>query len=59
MTSLVPSFLVGASSFLLVTRTTIKTWISFKFKENQPQTVELTALEHHKNLHRLTKGDLL
>ena len=58
VTTLVPSYLIGSSSFFQVTRTIIKAWISLNFKKNQPQTVELTALEHHKNLHRLTMGDV-
>ena len=57
--TLAPSFLIGSSQFVQVTRTTIKTWISLNFEWNQPQTVELTAQELHKNLHRLTMGDLL
>ena len=47
VTTLAPSFLIG-SSFLQVTRINIKTWINLNFKQNQPQTVELTALERHK-----------
>ena len=31
----------------------------FEFQVDQPQIVELTALERHKNLYRLTMGDLL
>ena len=45
VTTLAPSFFIGFSSFLQVGRTTIKAWMSLNFKQNQPQTVELTALE--------------
>ena len=41
MTTLAPSFLIGSSSF----RTTVKTCMSLNFKQNQPQTVKLNALE--------------
>ena len=46
MITLVPSFLIGFSSFLQVARKTIKAWMSLNFKQNQPRTVELTVLEH-------------
>ena len=59
VTTLVRSFFfIGSSSFFQVTRTIIKAWMSLNFKKNQSQTVELTALERHKTLHRLTMGDL-
>ena len=48
VTTLAPSFLIGSSSFLQVTSTTIKAWMSLYFKKNQPQTVQLTARERHK-----------
>ena len=48
VTAPVPSLLIGSPSFFQVTRATIKTWMSLNFKQNQPQTVDLTALEHHK-----------
>ena len=48
VTSIVPSFLIGSSSILQVTKTTIKAWMSLNFKQNQPQIVELTALERLK-----------
>ena len=31
--TLAPSFLIGSSSFLQVTRTTIKSWMSSKFRQ--------------------------
>ena len=46
--TLAPSILIGSSSFLQVTRAAIKSGMSLNFKHNQPQTVELTSLEHHK-----------
>ena len=49
MTTLAPSFFIGSSSFVQVTGTTIKTWMSLNLKYNQPQTVKLTALDCHKN----------
>ena len=48
VSTLVPSFLIGSSSFLHVTRTTIKTWMSLNFSGIPPLTVELAALEHLK-----------
>ena len=41
-----PSFLIGSSSFLQVTRTIIKSRISLNFGQIGPQTAELAALEH-------------
>ena len=43
--TLAPSFLTGSSSFLQVTRTTIKSWTSLKFDQILPWTAELAALE--------------
>ena len=40
------SFLIGSSSFLQVTRKTIKAQMSLNFMQILPQTVELAALEH-------------
>ena len=42
---LAPSFLIGSSSFLQVTRTIIKTWTSSKFDQIRAWTAELPALE--------------
>ena len=39
------SFLIGSSSFLQVTRTTIKAWTSSNFDQIRPWTAELAALE--------------
>ena len=43
--TLAPSFLTGSSSFLQVTRTTIKSWTSSKFDQILPLTAELAVLE--------------
>ena len=45
VTTLVPSFLDGSSSFLQVTRPTIKAWMCSKFSQIRPWTEELAALE--------------
>ena len=50
VTTLAPSFLIGSSSFLKVTRISIKAWMRLNLKYNQPQTVELTSLEQHKQI---------
>ena len=43
--TLAPSFLIRSSSFLQVTKTTIKSWTSLKFDQIGPWAAELTALE--------------
>ena len=43
-----PSFLIESSLFLQVTRTTIKSGLSFKLSLIGPCTAELAALEHLK-----------
>ena len=49
MTTLVPSFLDGSSSFLQITRLTIKAWIGLSFGKVPSLTSELAALERQKN----------
>ena len=49
VTTLVPSFLDGYSSFLQVTRTVIKSWMSLNFGKIPFLTSELAALERLKN----------
>ena len=49
MSILAPSFLIGSSSFLQVTRTTINAWMSLNFGGIPLLTAELAALEHLKN----------
>ena len=45
VTTLAPSFLIGSSSYLQVTRTSITSWTSSKFGQIGPRTGELAALE--------------
>ena len=56
MSTLAPSFLIGSSSHLQVTRTFIISRTSSKFDQIGPRTVELAALERLENLHRLIMG---
>ena len=48
MATLAPTFLNGYSSYLQVTRTSIKSWLSSKFGQIPPLTTELAALERPK-----------
>ena len=48
MTPLLPSFLDGSSSFLQITRPTIKAWMGLNFGKIQSLTSELAALERQK-----------
>ena len=43
--TLAPSFLIGSSSYLQVTRTSITSRTSLKFGQIGPRTAELAALE--------------
>ena len=45
VSTLSPSFLIGSSSFLQVTRRTITSQTSLKFVQIGPRTAELAALE--------------
>ena len=49
MTILVPSFLDGSSSFLQITRPTIKAWMGLNLGKIPSLTSELAALERQKN----------
>ena len=49
VTTLVPSFLDRSSSFLQITRPTIKAWMGLNFGKIPSLTSELAALEHQKN----------
>ena len=49
MTTLVPSFSNGLSSFLQVTRSAIKAWMSLNFDKIPSLTSELAALERVRN----------
>ena len=59
MSTLVPSFLIGSSSYLQVTRTTIISRTSSNLGQIQPRTAELAALAVLKNPHRLIMGEIL
>ena len=50
MTTLALSFLIGSSSFLQITRTTIKSRMSLKFGQIQSWTADLAALDRLKYL---------
>ena len=49
MTTLVPSFFNGSSSFLQVTRSAIKPWMGLNLGKIPALTSELAALERVKN----------
>ena len=49
MTTLVPLCLNGSSSFLQITRPTIKAWMSLNYVKIPSLTLELAALERQKN----------
>ena len=49
MTTLVPSFFDGSSSFLQVKRTIIKAWTSLNFGKIPSRTTELAASGRLKN----------
>ena len=49
MTTLVPSFSNGSSSFLQVKRSAIKAWMGLNFLNITSLTSELAALERLKN----------
>ena len=49
MTTLVPSFSNGSSSFLQVTRSAIKAWMVLNFGKIPSPFMELAALERVKN----------
>ena len=48
VTTLAPSFLIGSSSFLQATRTSIKARMGSKFGSIGQRTYELAALDHLK-----------
>ena len=56
MAPLATSFLIGSSSFLIITRTTIISRMSSNFGQVRPQIAELAALERLENPHRLIMG---
>ena len=48
--------LIGSFSYLQVTMTCMRAWMSSKFGRIRPGTTELAALEHMKKSHRLIMG---
>ena len=59
VSTLAPLFLVGSSSYLQVTRTSITSRTSSNFGQIRPRTAELAALEGLENPHRLIMGEIL
>ena len=59
VTPLALSFLIGSSSFLQVTRTTIKARVSSNLDEIRLLIAELAALKRLKGSHRLIMGEML
>ena len=59
MTTLAPSFLIGCSLFLQVSRTTINSQMGSKLGRIEPGTYELPALEQLEKSHRLIMGEML
>ena len=56
---LAPSFLIGSSSYLEITRISIISQTSSNFSQILPRTAELAALERLKKSHRLIMGKIL
>ena len=56
---LAPSFLIGSSSYLEITRTSIISQTNPNFSQILPRTAELAALERLKKSHRLIMGKIL
>ena len=50
VSTLTPSFLIGSSSYLQVTRTFITSRTSLKFGQIGPRTAELAALDRMKKI---------
>ena len=59
MSSLAPSFFIGSSSYLQVTRTTIISRTSSNLGQIRPRTAELAALERLEKSHKLIMGEIL
>ena len=57
MTTLAPSYSIGSSLFLQVTRTSITSGKTSKLGQIDPRTAELASLERLKNPHRITMGE--
>ena len=59
VSTLAPSYLIGSSSYLQVTGTSITSRTSSKFGQIGPRTAELAALEHLEKSPRLIMGEIL
>ena len=59
LSTLAPSFLIGSSSYLQVTRTSITSRTSSKFGQIGPRTAEFAALERLEKSPRLIMGEIL
>ena len=59
VSTLAPSFLIGSSSYLQVTRPSLTSRTSSKFGQIGQRTAELAALGHLENSHRLIMGEIL
>ena len=59
MTTLAPSFLIGASYFLQVRRTSIKSQMGSKFGSDQTSDCGFSVLECLENPHTLIMGEML
>ena len=58
MITLAPLFVIGSSSFLKVTRTTIKSRMGSKLDKIRPRTAELVIPERLENPHRPFMGEM-
>ena len=59
VSTLAPSFLIGSSSYLQITRTSIISQMSSNYSQFLPRTVELAALERLKKSHKTYNGENL
>ena len=59
VSTLAPSFLIGSSAYLQITRTSIISQTCLNFRQILPRTAELAALERLKKSHRLILGKIL
>ena len=59
VSTLAPSFLIGSSSYLQITRTSIISQTSSNFSQILPRTGELAALERLKKSHKSYNGEIL
>ena len=59
VSTLAPSFLIGSSSYLQVTRTSIISRMSLNFGQIRPRTAELAALERLKKFPYTYNGENL